>query len=1106
MSAMRVRWTRYGRVATEALCEEIVAAKAHDPLAPVAVVVPSNQVGVSVRRELARGSAGSANPAGPGLLAVTFLTPYRLAELLGAAPLADAGRRPVSTPVLAAAMRRALADDPGSFGPVADHPATEAALVAAYQELREVSDPGRAALARAGGRAAELVRMVDRARSLLADDWYDQEDLMAAATAALADSPGPGADLGTVVVHLPQHLGRHAIDLLRALPAGPSAAGTVVIAGRTGVEAADREVDDTVTRLSASPGTPGRSASPETPALSASPGTHSPPLQLGLFGAAPSSPPDLPSDERPGEVLALRGVVDSGRTIVVTTSDADEEVRAAVRLVVDEVRAGTPLDRIAVLHAAPEPYARLLHDHLAAAGITTNGTSPIPLAGRVAARVLLGLLALHAEGVRRDDVFAWATGFPLVQDGAWLPVAAWERVSRAAGVVAGRAHWDRRLERHAAERERDADRYEQDPERAGSASSARREAAQARALRRFVLGLVDRLDEGRGLHPWSTHAARAAALIDELLGRPEQDERWTDDERRGAVAVSVALDRLAALDAVEGAVDEAVFARTLAVELEATHDRIGRFGTGVLVGPVSLGLGVDLDLVIVVGLAEGTFPAPAREDSLLPDDHRLATGELALRRHQPDRLHHQFLATLAGARRHALTVPLGDLRRSRERVPSRWVLEIATELAGTRLWSKDLLAQDAAAHHRWLRPVPSFDAGLRTGEPATEQQHRLRRLLAHPVARPQLGALAATIDPHLAAGVEVLDARRSPVLTRFDGNLAGLPVASPVEVGSSATLLETWVACPHRYLVQHLLGVRPVDQPEQALEISALDRGNLVHHALEDFVTEVLGSGDVPAPDQPWTDAHHRRLAEIGAARGDEYAADGRTGHDVFWQRDRRQILAELDQVLVRDDARRRRHRATPIAAELPFGQEGVAPAAYPLPDGRVLRLRGRADRVDRGEDGSLRVVDYKTGSTRNYTNLAEDDPHQHGQHLQLAVYGLAARQQLGPAAAVTATYWFTSTKGGWTELGYPITDAVLDDVGRALQAAVAGIERGLFPPRPDPPDTKPWVSCPVCDPDELGTGDLHRSWLAKAADPALRSYLELLGVGEPDALGEPAP
>src|SRR3546814_5206300 len=68
------------------------------------------------------------------------------------------------------------------------------------------------------------------------------------------------------------------------------------------------------------------------------------------------------------------------------------------------------------------------------------------------------------------------------------------------------------------------------------------------------------------------------------------------------------------------------------LELESDLGRVGRFGDGVLVGSVEMGIGLDLDLVVVLGLAEGSFPSTVRDDSLLPDPERARTaGELGLR-------------------------------------------------------------------------------------------------------------------------------------------------------------------------------------------------------------------------------------------------------------------------------------------------------------------------------------------------------------------------------------------------------------------------------------------------------------------------------------------
>ena len=317
--ALRVEWVPYGRGAAEALRAHVGVVKGDDPLAPVTVVVPSNHVGVATRRLLASGSLGPISARGIGLAAVTFVTPYRLAELLGAPALAGAGRRPVSTPVIAAALRAALADDAGLFAPVAQHDATETALVAAYRELREVSEEGLDAVAVTGPRAKDVVRLHRAARAALEPDWYDEQDLMTAAAVSLRTT-NAAAQLGKVLVYIPQQLTPHSARLLAA--AGEATDVTVVV-GCTGDANADAEVERSLNRLTK----------------------------------------DLPTKP----AVAPNGGVTPDSTRIVLVSDADDEVRVAVRKVIDAVRAGTPLDRIAILHASTEPYARLAHEHLAAA-------------------------------------------------------------------------------------------------------------------------------------------------------------------------------------------------------------------------------------------------------------------------------------------------------------------------------------------------------------------------------------------------------------------------------------------------------------------------------------------------------------------------------------------------------------------------------------------------------------------------------------------------------------------------------------------------------------------------------------------------------------------
>jgi hypothetical protein len=1054
---MDVRWVSYGRDAAVALRDAVASAKAGEPLAPVTVVVPSNHVGVASRRLLSSGSLGPIAGAGIGLAAVTFLTTYRLAELLGAGALAAQGKRPVSTPVLAAAVRAELAAHAGLFEPVRQHPATESALVATYRELRDLSPAALTALAAASERAREVVRLHRAVRARLEAHWSDEEDLLVAAAAA-AGERGAG-ELGALVVHLPQRLSRHGAGLLVALA---EHLPTTVIAACCGVPEADAEVLASLRRLG---------------------------IDVSAGPTATSAAP-----------------VSSERSTIVTASDGDEEVRAAVRAVIDAARAGTRLDRIAVLHASPEPYARQAHEQLHAAGIATNGAAIVPLAARMAGRTLLELLALPEGRFRRQDVLAWLSSAPLLHDGRWAPTTAWERLSREAGIVAGRDDWDTHLTQLAEHQERRAEQADADddePDWVGE--EARKLAARARDLRRFVLRVIDDLTAAAAApRRWSEHAAWAQRWLVDLLGTAARRDRWPDAERKAAERVEVALDRLGALDAVEGPVSIDVFARTLTVELEADLGRVGRFGDGVLVGSVEMGIGLELDLVVILGLAEGSFPATVRDDSLLPDGERAAAGdELGLRAARVERQHHHLLGALAGARRQLLCVPRGDLRRSVERVPSRWVLDLAMALDGTgaRWWGADLLRASVP----WVQHVASFDAGLRQlPVPATAQEHRLRSLLATG------GDLAATDDTRTAAGAAVITARRSATFTRFDGNLAGLPVPSPVDSITSPTRLERWAACPHAHLIEDILRAHPVENPEEALLITPTEKGSLIHKVLEDFLLSVLADPEHarPTPFQPWSPGHHRRIEEIGNRHCDHWEAQGLTGRPIFWKRDRRRILADLHTFLHHDDVHRAAHHTSPLAAELGFGFAGTGDAVgIALPDGRVLRFRGRADRLDLGADGTLHVVDYKTGKlTDSYRAVEGDDPVAAGTKLQLPVYGLAARAHHGePGAPVRAEYWFVTRRGEFKRTGYTVTDDVLAHTRATLGSIVTGIERGLFPPHPDTgKSTSLWVSCHVCDPDGLGTLELRQQWERKRHDPAMAPYAQL---AEPlaEALAEEA-
>jgi hypothetical protein len=81
-------------------------AKGADPLGPVTVVVPSNHIGLALRRKLAR--QGCAN--------VRFGVMGRVVEPFGAPALAEQGRTPMTAASEEAAMREAVRRAPRRSG------------------------------------------------------------------------------------------------------------------------------------------------------------------------------------------------------------------------------------------------------------------------------------------------------------------------------------------------------------------------------------------------------------------------------------------------------------------------------------------------------------------------------------------------------------------------------------------------------------------------------------------------------------------------------------------------------------------------------------------------------------------------------------------------------------------------------------------------------------------------------------------------------------------------------------------------------------------------------------------------------------------------------
>jgi hypothetical protein len=331
--------------------------------------------------------------------------------------------------------------------------------------------------------------------------------------------------------------------------------------------------------------------------------------------------------------------------------------------------------------------------------------------------------------------------------------------------------------------------------------------------------------------------------------------------------------------------------------------------------------------------------------------------------------------------------------------------------------------------------------------------------------------------------------RQSSSWTEFDGNLSGLKdrrigFASDV---MSPTRLQSWAACPFQYFLESELGLHGLEEPDDELSMSPMERGSLVHKILERFTStrrERETGAELPI-DEQLTLLEALTRAEFSEARD-----RGVTGHPALWRLESRRIVRQLAEWLRREIEDSEKTGMSSDREEVGFGlPDSTLPAVdVDIPGAGTIRFRGVIDRIDLSVDGlRVRVVDYKTGNPDSHT-LPTDDPTAGGTLLQLPVYIHAARA-LYPDRELEAGYWFVFETGR-REWKRATAAELQPSFEKSLRIISHGIEGGVFPARPGG-NTRDggFSNCRTCDFNSLCPSRRDRLWDRKKDHKRLAEY-----------------
>jgi ATP-dependent helicase/nuclease subunit B len=232
----------------------------------------------------------------------------------------------------------------------------------------------------------------------------------------------------------------------------------------------------------------------------------------------------------------------------------------------------------------------------------------------------------------------------------------------------------------------------------------------------------------------------------------------------------------------------------------------------------------------------------------------------------------------------------------------------------------------------------------------------------------------------------------------------------------SVTEIETWLRDPYAIYAKHILrlpALKPLDQ-----ETDAADYGLLVHRGIHLFLQE-HGVAWPPDAADSMRRAMRRALAE-------SYA---RAALTAWWEPRLDRIAAWIVET---EQQRRAGVTLTDIATE----HSGVCDIQRP---GRRFRLVARADRIERRQDGTLAILDYKTGFVPSQKSVADGTaPQLPLEAAMAAAAGFGAELQ---AATAELTYW-QLTGGFEPGKATRLFNGKESDLQAAIERAIRGLER----------------------------------------------------------------
>jgi len=704
----------------------------------------------------------------------------------------------------------------------------------------------------------------------------------------------------------------------------------------------------------------------------------------------------------------------NGNLQMLETRSPADEVREALRWIKKLVaRKGVPLNECVIFTPSPSVYHPLIQATATEFGIPIQFTFDEPLSMSPMVASILNLLGLAEQNyksrslinVLRSPYFEFGIDFETIDT--------LEMISRVAQIIEGRDQWEDAFER--LQGSSDQDKNDLDDERNAPKLPRGEQANQLRLKLNTIFEIISPPVGTKSLSDW-------ISWLEKLLQDLHFYEKLAGDREISAyIAFQDIFQAFIFSETVMGTrnLDFRQFVLDLqgSIPKEKYRENDKTNQPELLIGTIPDARGTRYQAVVLLGLAEGMFPATEHPDPFLDEELRAKLGlESRLQREQASLF---YQAVTRSNRYLLLTRP--------------YLTENGEDWEESAFWSA---IKSITPEGTRVRVHPDH---LQAFADACSTQELLftSTRTAH---LPPLYEFLSDRWRILGEANEILSARKQKAPSGpYEGFPQDLATIFQSRFSSefvwSPSRLETYGKCPFQFYVSKTLELEAREIPKLGMDGSQL--GSLLHKILEETYLSVSDPQNLEEVLQSLSKTCQKEFATAPQKYGFRPSP--------LWEIEQEQFLEKLKTSVENLEAD---SPWFPFRFEARFGIGHQPPLAIDL-DGERILVRGVIDRVDRNDQEQLRVIDYKTGGSFSNYDLTK------GYNLQLPIYALAARDALNLGEPVEGMYWKILAGEGALKLGkYSYEE--LEGVPAAIQVVllhlahiINGIRHAEFPPVP---------------------------------------------------------